>query len=102
MKKYRLLMSGRNLLINVKGKIQKYGFYQNIYVEADNPQQAELSAIAQLNHDQELKRMAMNGQDNPPVFRLDTFWELENFLSVGPSAKERTYFPDKRWWQFWR
>ena len=67
MKKYRLLMKGRNFLINADGKQEKHGFHQNIFIDADSPRQAELSAASTIWHDEELQKAILNPEDDPPV-----------------------------------
>jgi hypothetical protein len=102
MKKYRLLMNGRNFLVNINGKPKKHGFYQNIVVEADSPKQAELLAITKIRHDEELKRATFNSKDDPPIIHLDTFWQLDILDDVGALEFGRTFYAEKKWWQFWR
>jgi hypothetical protein len=102
MRKYRLLMNGRNYLIHSDGKPKKHGFFQDLYLEADNPRQAEALAVARIRFNKELKDAALNRQDDPWVVYLDTIWELDNFNDVGKLESDRTFYIEKKWWQFWK
>lgn len=103
MKKYRLLINGQNFLIDKDGKPRKHGFYQNVFIESDNPKQAELMVISKTWHDKELMDMTLNKKKDPPRIRLDTFWELDEADYVGNHIKTgRTFYLEKKWWQFWR
>jgi hypothetical protein len=102
MKKYRLLMKGRNFLINADGKQEKHGFHQNIFIDADSPRQAELSAASTIWHDEELQKAILNPEDDPPVIQLDTIWELDILDDVSQVETGRTFFIEKKkWWKFW-
>ena len=70
-------MRGRNFLININGKTKKYGFFQNLVVDANNPKQAKLLGIAKVRHDDELNQVTLNPSDDPPIILVDTFWELD-------------------------
>jgi len=103
MKKYRLLMKGRNFLLNKDGKEKKYGFSQNVVIEAGSPRQAELLAISKLWHDKELMKITLNSKEDPPVIQLDTLWELDIMDDVEEVESSRTLFAEKnKWWQFWK
>lgn len=103
MKKYRLLMHCRNFRIERDGKPKKCGFYQNFYLEADNLRQAELMVTTTILHDKELKAATLNEDRDPPKINLDTYWELNSFDYVGRHLETgRTFYEEKKWWQFWR
>ena len=102
MKKYRLLINGRNFLIEIDGKPQKQGFYQNFFIEATSPKQAELIVTSRLWHDKALKKITLNKEKNPPKIKLETFWELDVINYVGQHTSDRTFYIEKRWWQFWK
>jgi hypothetical protein len=103
MKKYRLLMHGQNFLIQQDGKTASYGFYHNIFVEAENLQQAQLMVTSKIWHDKKLKEITLNTENNPPRISLETYWELDNFDYTGKYlTTDRTFYPEKKWWQFWK
>lgn len=95
-------MNGRNYLISINGKPKKQGFFQNIIIEAESPQKACLLAKAKITHDRELKEVTLNPRNDPPVVELDTFWELDVLDDVDNLKSGRTFYLEKRWWQFWK
>jgi len=95
-------MNGQNYLINNNGKPQKQGFFQNIIIETESPQKARLLAKAKITHDRDLNERTLNSPDDPPIVELDTFWELDVLDDVDHIESDRTFYPEKRWWQFWR
>lgn len=102
MKKYRLLLNGKNFLLNRDGKAQKYGFYQSMFIEAETPKQAERMALTKIWHDRELKEITLNGAKDAPRVKLETFWELDELYYVNRLEPGRTFYPEKKWWQFWK
>lgn len=103
MAKYRLLVHGQNFLLNRGGKKARYGFYRNILLEADNLKQAKLMATSQIWHDAEIKEVTLNTEKNPPRISIETYWELDNFDYTGKHlTTDHTFYPEKKWWQFWK
>ena len=99
MKKYRCLLNGQNFLIRFNGVKAKYGFYQNLIVAAESPQQAELLATARLWHDSELKKITLNLEKDPPVIRLKTIWELDVVNDSDDPGPDRRFYAEARWWR---
>ena len=95
-------MNGRNFLIDTNGKLKKHGFYQMMDIETESPQKAGLLAKAMITHDKELIGITLNKKKDPPVVHLHTFWELDIADDVDEIAPGRTFYREKRWWQFWR
>ena len=95
-------MNGRNYLMSFDGKERKQGFYQNMFLEADNPEQAETLAAAKIRFNRELNEAALNPKDDPPRICLDTIWELDDFNDVENLVADRTFYVEKKWWQFWK
>jgi hypothetical protein len=102
MKNYRLLMTGHNFLVQVDGQTSKHGFHQTLFVRSETHQQAELMALAQIRHDKELIEASLNAEKDPPVICLETIWELEDFVEADKTASNRVFYPEKKWWQFWK
>jgi hypothetical protein len=102
MKKYRLLMNGSNYLMTVDGKIVRQGFFQNMVIEADSPKQAERQAISRIWHDAELQTQTRNLPKNAPKVTLHTFWELDVAYDDARIDMDRTFYLEKRWWEFWK
>ena len=95
-------MNGRNYLMKVDGKKRKQGFYQNIFLEADDPAQAESLAVAKIRFNKDLNEAVLNSDDDPPRINLDTIWELDDFNEVEDLDAGRTFYTEKKWWQFWK
>jgi hypothetical protein len=97
---YRAMVEGRNFLINVDGKDRRVGFYQTVFVQGADPGEAESNAIAFVKSDVELKEATQNRAGDPPTLCLDSLEEIES-LEAAPTVNGRSYFAEKRWWQFW-
>ena len=95
-------MNGRNFLIDTNGKPKKHGFYQMIDIETDSPQKAGLLAKAMITHDKELIGITLNVKKDPPAVHLHTFWELDIADDVDEVEPGRTFYREKKWWQFWK
>jgi hypothetical protein len=103
MKKYRLLMNGKNFLLSTDdGKKHKHGFYQNMFIEADSPKQAERMALTKIWHDKELMAITLNKKNDPPQIHLETFWELDELHYAKYLETGRTFYLQKKWWQIWK
>ena len=47
--------------------------------------------------------MTLNKKKDPPKILLDTFWEVDELDYVGNNIETtRTFYEEKRWWQFWK
>ena len=102
MKKYRLLMNGSNYLMAVDDKTVRQGFFQNMIIKADGPRQAERQAVSRIWHDMELQRLTLNPPKNLPKVSLHTLWELGVAYDDSRIDMDRTFYLEKRWWEFWK
>ncbi|MCA1765301.1 MAG: hypothetical protein LC633_03480 [Desulfobulbaceae bacterium] len=103
MKKYRLLMHGRNFLLNRDGEIGRYGFYQNFFLESPDLNQAKRLVTSMIRLDKKLTEVTLNKVSDPPRINLETYWELDSFDYVGNHLNtDRTLYKEKKWWQFWK
>jgi hypothetical protein len=98
---YRALIEGRNFLLTLNGKTRRHGFYQTVFVQASDPAEAEASALRAVKDDAELKDLAQNNADDPPMLYVDALYELEGSGPL-PQAEGRTHYIEKSWWQFWK
>jgi len=60
---YRIIIEGRNLLMNVDGQQDKYGFYTTRWIRAAEPNNAKQKATALVAS--ELIAYKLNGVDDP-------------------------------------
>jgi len=95
-------MNGQNFLMSLQDKAKKYGFFQNIYLEAPTPEEAELLAVKQIRNTAELKNATLNAKDDPPMIYLNEITELESFEGIENLGEGRTFYPEKKWWQIWK
>src|SRR5690348_15774031 len=83
---YRALIEGRNFLLAVDGKTRRHGFYQTVFVRVADSSEAESAAIQVVKDDAELKQLAQNAHDDPPMLYLDSLEEADDSDSL-PVAK---------------
>lgn len=84
MSKYRVLLNGRNFLLNLDGRARKLGFYATRFVDAHDAEGAEKAAVDLLREDATLKGEVLNSRDDPPMLYADEVEEVG-----GPGADER-------------
>ena len=85
---------GENFLIRMNGVERKLGFYQNFYLEASDPDSAELAAVA-LIRSNDLQEVVLNTADDPPELYLDEISEVKSPDEPHPelAVQGRTFFP---------
>jgi hypothetical protein len=76
------MIHGQNLLREIDGVRQRFGFYTNVFVEAFTPADAESRAIDTLREDTHLRDVALNAEDDPVRFSADEVHEIESFDGV--------------------
>ena len=95
MKKYMLMLKGRNFRIEIDGKLEKLGFYTTRWVEAQNPEDAELEALDLVRQDVSLKASVRNDRDDPPMIYLEELCEVERFEGINVPGAGYSFYPDK-------
>lgn len=96
------MMSGQNFLVEMDGKVAKHGFFQNFFLEADSPAEAELMAVEKIRGNEDLKAITRNPKDDPPVIVLEELGELEDFDGVEAMESGKLWYVEKKWWEFWK
>ena len=94
MNKYQALLEGKNFLIESEGKLQKHGFYTTRYIEAKNPEEAELKAVETIKNDRELIDAVKNERSNPPMIYLEELYELESFEGLNSPETGYSFYID--------
>jgi hypothetical protein len=102
MPKYRATINGRNFLLEVDGKVGRFGFFQTVFVDATDPTQAEFDAVRIIKTNAELQSSVKNRQADPPSLHLEHLVEVAPSEVPSLQPQGRTLYPEKRWWQFWR
>ena len=88
MRKFRVLLHGRNFLIRVAGKGElKHGFFTNCFVEAADENAAELLAVDRLRARQSLREVVLNSADDPPRVFVEEVAEVPSFDGL-PSLEQ--------------
>ena len=106
------MLRGENFLLDFVDKEKKCGFYTTIWVEANNPEEAELNAVAKVKEQKDLSSGLLNDSDDSPMIYLEEIQELGSEDELQENAgrtffvetddKEVKYYIRKRWWQFWK
>jgi len=97
MKKYRVIINGRNFLIDLGLGLAKHGFYATRFVEASDPHDAEIKAVASLRQWDEVKALVENKKDDPPMLYADEIVELAAFDEVHRGAeKGATWYKEEK------
>jgi hypothetical protein len=94
MKKYSVMLEGRYFLLEIDGAVMKYGFYTTRYVEAEDPQEAEMKAVQLVRTDQSLK-LAVKNEGASPMIYLSSIEELRSFDGVHPPGGGHSFFPEE-------
>lgn len=94
MAKYYVLINGQNFLVDKRGQIRKYGFFTTRCVDADGPQQAEVSAISLLRRNQSLKKMVRNAEGDQPMLYVEEVAQVEPFHSLPRSEQGFSWYPE--------
>jgi hypothetical protein len=76
MKKYRVLINGRNFILDMEGDTRPAGFYTTRFVEAANPEDAELAAVDAVRQDEDLRARVRNPPDDPPMLYAEEIEEV--------------------------
>jgi len=75
---YRVLVNGRNFLIEWDGSVQKRGFYVTRFVNAEGKESAESEAISALRNDAHLQELTQNEQMDPPRLFIEEIEQVSD------------------------
>ena len=101
---YRVEINGQNFLIEMDGRLGRYGFFTTRFVEALDPVGAENAAIQRIRETQHLRDSVRNSPDDRPVMDVTLIAELESFDGIANREQGFVWYEEnpRRWWQFWR
>ena len=68
--------------------------YQNYYLEALSPEDAEQEVIERFRRDKELKNLVLNDEDDRPSFDIDEIHELESFEGIESMVSGRAWYDE--------
>lgn len=91
-KKYSVIVSGENFVLNIDGQQKTYGFVTTRNVKAASVEEAEKAAINLVEHDADLMTLMVENQSdlNPPTLFVDEMYELSWWQKLG--GKGFTFF----------
>lgn len=78
-KKFKVLIHGKNYLIQLDGSTRKHDFYTTVFVEARNPEEAESIAVDMLEKDPKLLNMCENNESDRPSLSVESTDEIASF-----------------------
>lgn len=94
MLKYSVFIHGRNILREIDGIRQRYGFYTTVFVEALTPSDAKSRAIEVLRDDAHLYEVALNAEDDPWTLSTDDVHEIASFDGVRPPRRGLAFYEE--------
>lgn len=72
MKKFRVLLNGRNFLLDMGyDGLKKHGFFTTRWVKANDEVEAENSAVEMVRQCSQLRSVVLNEKDDPPEIFLE-------------------------------
>ena len=77
MKKFKVLIEGRNFVIEENNKCKKYGFFTTRFVQAEDAFHAETIALDLIRN--ELNNVVLNEQVDPPMLHVEAINEVASF-----------------------
>ena len=81
-KPFRVLVNGRNFLINNEGVEMKMGFYTTLFVQALDHDAAELAAVVLLRDRDSLREVVLNVEEDRPDLLIEETEQLESLDGI--------------------
>jgi hypothetical protein len=92
MKKYKVVVEGRNCLIELGNIAQRHGFFTTRFIEAEDTSTAGQIAVDLVK--KELTDTLLNDQFNPPSMYVDEVGEVRSFGDNLVPGKGFTWYPE--------
>lgn len=90
------MLEGQNFLIEMDGKVGKYGFFQTFFLEADSPTAAESAAVQKVRKSPDMLTVVRNSKDDPPMIYLEEIEEIQEFPKDTRQETGRGWFPEAK------
>jgi hypothetical protein len=87
MNTYKVLLNGKNFLMNIEGKISRKGFYASRIIQASNEEEAQKLAIEMIVADQKLNNVVINTSSDSPNIFVDEVTIMKNHVSMQEKEK---------------
>jgi hypothetical protein len=94
-KKYIVMIEGRNLILASGGRPQRFGFSATRDVEAHSPEEAAERAIRTVREDAELHNALLNDPSDPPRFVVTQNVQVESFESHRRPDRNYIFYTDR-------
>jgi len=96
MKKYRLILEGRNFIMDMGEGAKKMGFFTTRFVKAHDLETAEKMAVERIKSDPSLKGVISDDKSDPPMIYLDQYSEIGwfEFMRRQPGVGFTFYLED--------
>lgn len=104
MPKYLVEINGRNFLIDMDGRVARFGFFTNRSVDASDVAAAELAAVGMIRATQRLREVVRNPPADPPSIDVTQIDALEASDEADEGEPGFIWYEEnpRRWWQFWK
>src|SRR5262245_20821999 len=89
MKKFRVVIAGGNLSMEMDGKVSKYGFYVPRFVKAIDKASAKSLALEEFKKSPkmaELSQILQNAAEDPPRIEIEEIEEVKEFEGIGDES----------------
>ncbi|NVD73359.1 hypothetical protein HUX88_22880 [Duganella sp. BJB1802] len=93
-KKYRVLVEGTNLLMEMQG-IERLGYFTTRYVEAMDPDEASEYALDLVRNELNSTGALLNNVNDPPVAIVSEIEQIGSFRGIDVPGMGFTFFPEK-------
>lgn len=97
MRKFKVMLHGKNLLLNGEGRVEKHGVYIVRFVEAIDELLAEHTALEGFRCESKgntLMESWLNEPGDPPVFEAEEIAEVNSFDHYGNLKPGLVFYPE--------
>ena len=96
MSRFRVLINGRNFLLNFEGEARRVGFYATRTVEAATTDEAEFAAVELLRRDALLHETTLNEQTDPPMMYVEEITEVSHVQKDEEANAGFTFYQESK------
>lgn len=96
MKKFKIVLHGRNFLLNFDGDHKKFGFHATRYVQAESREEAERIAVIQIHQYHAIKDTVSNEGTDSPVVQVTDAQPINFFKSLfTKTSNSFSFYPEE-------
>jgi hypothetical protein len=93
---FEVRVNSRNFLIEREGLLEMHGFFTNVYLEAENEEEAENRAMDILRNNETLRKSVRNEKTDPPIMHLDEITEISNYDEIEPKSQGLIWYRENK------